>query len=81
MITTSRETHARYFNLSWTIPTPIESSTMYSPASVTTVAWYNPATKLYKVYITGVPPPDFTLNPGTAYWVYVNGNGTFSYTP
>jgi hypothetical protein len=50
-------------------------------ASVTAVAWYNSVTKMYKTYVPGVPPSDFTLIPGVAYWVSVNGGGTFAYTP
>jgi hypothetical protein len=45
------------------------------------VAWFNSVTKLYKTYIVGLPPSDFTLIPGQAYWVSCSGSGTFTYTP
>jgi ABC-type transport system substrate-binding protein len=55
--------------------------TMFSGGSVTQVAWFNSVTKLYKTYIVGLPPSDFTLIPGQAYWVSCSGSGTFTYTP
>jgi ABC-type transport system substrate-binding protein/PKD repeat protein len=54
---------------------------MYAGGSVSTVAWYNPVTGIYKTYIAGVPPTDFTLVPGQAYWVYASASGTLTYTP
>ncbi len=36
---------------------------------------------LWQTYIVGVPPTDFVLVPGSAYWIYVTGSGTFSYMP
>jgi hypothetical protein len=54
---------------------------MFSGSTISTVATYNPATKTYKSYIVGVPPTDFALSPGQAYWVYCNGNCTMTYNP
>jgi hypothetical protein len=55
--------------------------TIYSGGSVTLVAYYDPSTGTYKTYIPGVPPSDFTLVPGRAYWCFVTASGTFTYTP
>jgi hypothetical protein len=56
-------------------------TTMFSGATITAIAWYNSVSKQYKTYVPGVPPSDYTLIPGVAYWVSVNGGGTFTYTP
>ena len=54
---------------------------MYSGGSVTLVASYDPVTGTFKSYIPGVPPSDFTLIPGWAYWCFVTASGTFTYLP
>ncbi len=53
----------------------------YTGVAITMVAKYNPAGGTYSTYIKGVPPTDFTLTPGQAYWVYCTANGTLTYTP
>jgi len=55
--------------------------TMFSGGSVTTVARYNPVTRTYQTYISGVPPSDFTLIPGQGLWCYCTASGTFTYDP
>jgi hypothetical protein len=54
--------------------------TMWSGSNMTLVAMYNPVTKVYKTYIKGVPPSDYTLVPGYAVWCLVDGSGTLTYT-
>ena len=54
---------------------------MYTGGSLTSVASYNPITMTYATYIVGVPPSDFALTPGEAYWVYCTASGTLSYDP
>jgi len=54
--------------------------TMYTGGTVTTVAYYNTATGLYKTYI-GTPRTDFPLSPGWGVWIYVTASGTLTYTP
>jgi hypothetical protein len=49
--------------------------------SITQVASYNPDTRLWKTYIPGLPPSDFILMPGQAYWCFCTVNGTLAYTP
>ena len=53
--------------------------TMYTGGTVTTVAWFNPATGLYLTYI-GTPRTDFLMSPGMGLWIYVTLSGTLSYT-
>jgi len=54
---------------------------MYTGGTISTVASYNPATGTYKSYIRGVPPTDYVLVPGQAYWCFANASGTLSYNP
>lgn len=54
---------------------------MYSGGSLNTVASFNPATGTYTSYIVGVPPTDFALAPGQAYWCYAGAGGTLTYAP
>jgi ABC-type transport system substrate-binding protein/PKD repeat protein len=53
--------------------------------SISTVAAFNSTTGVYKTYITGVPPTDYALMPGQAYWCYVaagtSGTITITYVP
>jgi hypothetical protein len=49
--------------------------------TINTVASYNPITKIYKTYIAGVPPTDYTLVPGQAFWVFCTASLTLTYTP
>jgi peptide/nickel transport system substrate-binding protein len=60
----------------WTHDIPL----MYSGGTVTTVAWYNPTTQLYQVYI-GTPRTDFMLVPGAGYWIYCTASGELNYDP
>jgi hypothetical protein len=53
---------------------------MYSGGTVTTVAWYNPTTQAYQVYI-GTPRTDFLLVPGAGYWIYCTASGELNYEP
>jgi hypothetical protein len=54
---------------------------MYSGAIVTTVVGWNAVTQVYEAYLVGFPMVDFALVPGQAYWIYVTGSGTLTYTP
>jgi hypothetical protein len=49
--------------------------------TINTVASYNAVTKTYKTYIAGVPPTDFSLLPGQAFWVFCTASLTLTYTP
>jgi PKD repeat protein len=54
---------------------------MYSGGSIVavtgyTVPGYHPCT-----YVWGLPPSDFALVPGRAYWCYATASGTLSYMP
>ena len=53
---------------------------MYTGGAVTTVAWYNPTTGLYQVYI-GTPRTDFLLSPGQGLWIYCSASGVLTYDP
>lgn len=48
---------------------------------VSKVAAYDSVTGVYSTYLVGVPPSDFLLAPGQAYWCFFNVNVTLSYTP
>ena len=50
-------------------------------AVVTTVLSYNTLTGSYKQYLPAIPPTDFVLAPGRAYWCWVTANSTLSYSP
>jgi hypothetical protein len=54
--------------------------TMYTGGTVTTVAAFDSVSKTYKSYV-GIPPTDFYLVPGQAYWVYLTASGTLTYNP
>jgi ABC-type transport system substrate-binding protein len=54
--------------------------TMFTGGIVTTVAAFDSVNKTYKSYV-GIPPTDFYLVPGQAYWVYLTASGTLTYTP
>lgn len=49
--------------------------------TISTVADYDPVSMTYKTYIAGVPPTDYLLVPGHAYWAYCTGSLTLTYTP
>jgi len=53
---------------------------MWSGSNITLIAMYDAVTKEYRTYINGVPPSDFTLVPGWAVWIFVDGSGTLTYT-
>jgi hypothetical protein len=48
---------------------------------VTAVAAFNPATGKYSTYVVGVPPTDFKVVPGQAYWLWCVSSGVLSYYP
>jgi hypothetical protein len=54
---------------------------MYTGGNITIVASYDTATKSYTTYVVGVPPLDFLLTPGKAYWVLCSLSGTLTYEP
>jgi hypothetical protein len=68
-----------------TLKTTLKASNIPAMCSgggtITTVASYNPVTKIYKTYIAGVPPTDYTLVPGQAFWVFCSASLTLTYTP
>jgi hypothetical protein len=42
-----------------------------------TISGYDPATKKYKTYVVGGPPPaDFAIAPSTGYWIHTNSAET-----
>jgi hypothetical protein len=53
----------------------------YVGGSVTTIAAFNTTTGTYKTYIAGVPPTDYYLTPGQAYWAFATASGTLTYVP
>jgi hypothetical protein len=56
-------------------------ASMFTGASMTNVVRWNPATQSYTTYIVGLPLNNFPLVPGAAYWVFVTGSGTLTYSP
>jgi hypothetical protein len=53
--------------------------TWYTGQAIELVVAFESSTNEYKVYIKGVPPSDFSLVPGMAYWIYCTSSGTLSY--
>jgi ABC-type transport system substrate-binding protein len=67
-----------------TVKTTFKASSvvsMYGGGSVATVASYDAVNKTYRTYVAGVPPTDYTLKPGLAYWIFCSASGTLSYAP
>jgi len=54
---------------------------MFSGAGVVAISSWNAVTQTYKTYAVGLPIGDYAIAPGHAYWIYVTGSGTLSYTP
>jgi hypothetical protein len=55
---------------------------MYAPGAVDQVAGWDPLGMYYNVWWSLFPEEnDFSLAPGQAYWVYLTGSGTLTYTP
>jgi len=49
--------------------------------SITTVLFYDTLTGTYRTYIPAIPPTDFVLAPGQAYWCWCSSSTTLSYSP
>ncbi len=59
-----------------------EVLSLYSvPGGLSSVATYDPMTKIYSTYVPGLPSTDFRIVPGKGYWVYCKVSGVLSYQP
>jgi PKD repeat protein len=54
---------------------------LYFSGMVSAVAKLQLPFHTYQTYVFGVPPTDFAIYPGEAFFMYCNSSGTFSYIP